>query len=192
MKAPPHQRNGRNGRNGTPPAPPLKPVPAVVPADPPERPNQGSDGRFQPGNRAGAGNPVHRAIAARRKALLDAVTAEEVAAIGRKLTEQALAGDVAAAKVLLTFVIGRPPEAVNPDAVDLDELRLLMAAPLRLELVAAGMAAVPPDVALEFLRRVLAAVNVAAVTAAREPEDLEQLADLMAAKHKARAKGGAK
>jgi hypothetical protein len=183
------ERNGKAHRNGVPTAP------SGVNGDAPPVGNadQGADGRFVPGNRAGSGNPFHRAVAARRKALLDAVSPEDVAQVGRQLLAQALAGDVAASKVLLTFVVGRPPEAVNPDAVDLDELRLLMASPLRLELVAAGLAVVPAQVALEFARRVLSAVDAAAITAAaKERDGLEQLADLMGAMHRARAKGGAK
>jgi hypothetical protein len=47
-----------------------------------------------------------------RIALLDAATPEKVQAVGDKLVELALAGDVGAAKVWLDHVVGRPPQSV--------------------------------------------------------------------------------
>jgi hypothetical protein len=101
---------------------------APTPAEPPSN-GRGADGRFTPGNKAAAGNPFHRAVAARRKALLEAIGPEDVAAVARKLRDMALAGDVPAAKVLLSYVVGRPAEAVDPDRVDVDEVNLLMESP---------------------------------------------------------------
>jgi hypothetical protein len=111
--------NGTNGQAGA----VLSPSTAVATVGPATA-NQGANGRFLPGNRAAAGNPFHRAVAARRKALLDAVTDEDIAAVARKLRDLALAGDVAAAKVLLVYVVGKPTAADDPDRLDLDELRL--------------------------------------------------------------------
>jgi hypothetical protein len=68
-------------------------------------------------------------VGERRKALLGAVTPEDVAAVARKLVELSLAGDVAAAKVLLSYVIGRPTPAVDVDRLDLSELAILKASP---------------------------------------------------------------
>ena len=104
---------------------------ARVPPGPQPLPN-GSNGAA-PNGRTEAGRfaSVIRAVPATpspersppgRKALLDAVTAEDIAAVARKLRDQALDGDVAAAKVLLTYVIGRPAEAVDPDRLDSEEL----------------------------------------------------------------------
>jgi hypothetical protein len=148
------ERNGKAHPNGT----PAGTVPTGIDgngATPPPCPDQGADGRFLPGNKAAAGNSFHRAVAARRKALLDAVSPEEVAAVGRKLTEQALAGDVPSAKVLLSYVVGKPAESPNPDRVDLDELRLLLAAPMKLELLAMALEGTTADVALDFIRKLM-------------------------------------
>jgi hypothetical protein len=38
--------------------------------------------------------------------------------------QKAKEGDVAAAKLVLAYAIGKPTEAVNPDTVDLEEWRL--------------------------------------------------------------------
>ncbi len=62
-------------------------------------------------------------------ALLDGLTPERMQALGAKLYDLALAGDLAAAKLLLTYAIGKPPDAVDADRLDLDEWRILDAVP---------------------------------------------------------------
>jgi hypothetical protein len=88
-------------------------------------------GRWAKGNRGGPGNPFARDVAARRKALLEAVTPEDVKRVARKLLARATTDpvDVAAAKVLLAYVVGPPLPAVDPDRLDLNELALLLASP---------------------------------------------------------------
>ncbi|MFO0969896.1 MAG: hypothetical protein U0793_30445 [Gemmataceae bacterium] len=50
--------------------------------------------------------------------MLDAVTEDDIVAIGRKLVQLALEGNVAAARVLFTYVL---PKGVEPDRLDMDE-----------------------------------------------------------------------
>ena len=103
------------------------PRPAAAPAPPPVAPPEGRDsgGRFTKGNKGGPGNPFGRKVAALRTALLSAVSEEEMLRLGEKLLRQALAGDTVAAKILLAYTLGRPTRGVEPDRVDLDELRLV-------------------------------------------------------------------
>jgi hypothetical protein len=105
-------------------APPLEPS-ATAPSAPPLAPaaegRDSSSGRFAAGNRYGKGNPHARKMAALREAFLSAATEERMRELGEKLFAAALAGDWQAAKLLLPFVIGRPAEAANPDALDMDE-----------------------------------------------------------------------
>ena len=56
-----------------------------------------------------------------RKALLNHVTVEDIKAIAEKLVLLAKHGDVAAAKLLLTYTIGKPQPAVQPDNLDVEE-----------------------------------------------------------------------
>ena len=70
-------------------------------------------GRFAPGNPGGPGNPYARRVAALRAALLDAVSEEDLRALARSLVEKARGGDVAAAKLLLSYAVGRPPSEVD-------------------------------------------------------------------------------
>jgi hypothetical protein len=82
------------------------------------------NGRFAPGNAGGPGNPFARRVATLRSALLEAITPEDVTEIVRKLVEMAKAGDIAAAREVLTRVIGKPADAVDPDRLDVGEIVL--------------------------------------------------------------------
>jgi hypothetical protein len=91
------------------------------------------DGTFAKGNRIGRGNPVNRRMAELRRALVDATDPARVKAVGAKLAELAEAGDVAAARTWLDYVIGRPIQALElsgPDGEplggDLDTLRTVI------------------------------------------------------------------
>jgi hypothetical protein len=78
-------------------------------------------GRFAKGNPGGPGNPFARRVAALRSALLDSISAEDLAAIVRALIAKAQAGDVAAAKLIFAYVLGKPAQAVDPDRLDSEE-----------------------------------------------------------------------
>jgi hypothetical protein len=138
-------RNGRHLNDHTATA-----APAVTPP----QGEHGPDGRWQPGNRAGCCNPFHRQTAERRRALLAAVTDQDVADVARQLLRQALAGDTAASKVLLTFVIGKSAAAADPDGVDGDEVRRRLQQPLDVELILHSVNGVSISEALKFLRGV--------------------------------------
>jgi hypothetical protein len=96
---------------------------------------QDARGRFTKGNKGGPGNPFNRRVARLRTLLLEIVTEEDLRGVLRKLVERAREGDVASARLLLTYLIGRPVDAVDPDRVDLDEWRLLQECPGVSELV---------------------------------------------------------
>ena len=104
--------NGVNNRvAGLPPAPSEaevdgkapKPAPAPKPAD-----GRTDGGRFGPGNKYGKGNPFSRKLGAMRSAFLNAVTEADVAAVARSLLTKTLAGDVEAARLFLSYAVGKP------------------------------------------------------------------------------------
>ena len=79
------------------------------------------DGRFARNNPGGPGNP-HARHCARMLALLRAsISDDEMVAIIRALVTQARAGDVSAAKLLMSYNLGKPAPAPNPDEIDRDE-----------------------------------------------------------------------
>src|SRR5436305_4159627 len=97
--------------------PPATNPPAPTPAD-----GREPNGRFARGNPGGTGNPFARQVAALRQALLDAVSPEDLAAIAQALAEKAKRGDVAAAKVLLGYLVGKPTPPPDPDRLDMEEV----------------------------------------------------------------------
>jgi hypothetical protein len=93
-------------------------------------------GRFQPHNQGGPGNPFGRHVARNRRLILTALSDEEVLAVVRKLHEQALAGNVAASKLLLQYVAGKPADAADPDRVHHEEWKLRQEQPTVEDMVA--------------------------------------------------------
>ena len=80
-----------------------------------------ANGRFAIGNDGGPGNPFARQTAALHSAFLQRATPEDMKAIADKLIEQAKAGNVVAAKLVLQYTIGKPAPAVQPDNLDAEE-----------------------------------------------------------------------
>jgi hypothetical protein len=80
---------------------------------------QGRDalGRFLQGNLFGKGNPFARHNAALRKAFCDEATPEDLQQIARTLLNAAKGGDWVAAQVALKWLLGRPPDPIDPYAL---------------------------------------------------------------------------
>jgi len=134
--------NGHPVANGKPAKGPPSPD-HVPPAPAPAPAGRDPGGRFQLGCRPGPGNPFAKRVAGLRKALLDSVTEADVARLGRELMAQAVGGDVAAAKVLLSYVVGKPTAPVDPDRVELEAWKLLLSWPTVAEVLAATWAVRP-------------------------------------------------
>jgi hypothetical protein len=63
-------------------------------------------------------------MAAYRKAMALAVTLDDMRIMAEALRDKAKQGDVAAAKLLLAYLLGKPPSAPDPDRLDIEEFRL--------------------------------------------------------------------
>lgn len=77
--------------------------------------NRDGQGRFIKGNKAGRGRPIGSRVDSLRRALLEAVSADDIIEIIRALIVRARGGDVGAAKMVLSYVLG------NPTAFDIIE-----------------------------------------------------------------------
>jgi hypothetical protein len=82
------------------------------------------NGRFAKGNPGGPGNPYARRVAKLRHILLHVVREEDIQALMKKLLELATNGDVAAARLVLHYTLGKPPDGVHPDRVDIEDWHL--------------------------------------------------------------------
>jgi hypothetical protein len=111
--------------DGNPSADP-RPQPETPPPPSPGAPAASSNGRdgqgrFAKGNGGGPGNPFARQTAALRKALVEAVTPEDITAIAHVLMLKAKQGDLGACKLLFSYVIGKPQDPVDPDTLNRHE-----------------------------------------------------------------------
>jgi hypothetical protein len=119
-------------------------------------------GRFAKGNTGGPGNPFARQMARLRRAFCKMVTEEDIQAVARQLLEQAKAGDVAAARLALSYTIGKPAEAVNPDTLDLDEWEIFRRSPVALDDLRGIVEGIPVDVVGPLVRTVKPYLNAGA------------------------------
>lgn len=69
-------------------------------------------GRFAPGCKGGPGGAGGR-VSKIRRAMLDAVDGKVLVAMVEKLVAKARAGNVEAARLVLLYTVGRPPELTN-------------------------------------------------------------------------------
>lgn len=144
--------------NGSPPGP--DPAPPQFPTreevlrkfDPA---NSGRDahGRFAPGNAGGPGNPYARQVAALRKEVAQFLAEGRLRPLAERLYELSMGGDVRAAKLLLSYGLGRPAAAVEPDDLEAHELGVFRRATAR-EGDALSVEAVPAGAFNEFAARV--------------------------------------
>jgi len=75
-------------------------------------------GRFVAGNPGGPGNPFGRQVARLRAGLLASVTEQDIQEVITALLVQAKKGNVAAARLLLAYTVGKPTESVTADSAD--------------------------------------------------------------------------
>ncbi|MBT4524785.1 MAG: hypothetical protein HOC21_07685 [Phycisphaerae bacterium] len=83
-----------------------------------------TNGQFTHGNKYGKGNPYARHVARLRTLLIEAVGDDGLADIVQGMVTAAKGGDVAAAKLLLSYLLGKPVESVEPDYVEIHEREL--------------------------------------------------------------------
>jgi hypothetical protein len=120
-----------------------------------ERAARDGRGRFRAGNPGGPGNPFARQTAALRKALVNAVTEEDMQQIAQALLEKARQGDTGACRLLLSYTVGKPAAAVEPDRLDQDELALTASNHVALKELERVADLIPVDVVLRLVRVVL-------------------------------------
>jgi hypothetical protein len=115
------------------------------------KPQRDGKGRFVRNNDGGPGNPFGRRIAELRRVLLRSATEENVERLANMLMEKAFAGDLAAAKLLLLYWIGKPKEAAEPDRVDVEEWELAQQSVVAADVAQATFASMPITIGLAAL-----------------------------------------
>jgi hypothetical protein len=113
------------------------------------------DGKFAAGNSGGPGNPHARHCARMLALFRNCISDEEMVAIIRKLSEKAAAGDTSAAKLILSYKIGKPSEAPNPDQIDQDEWDHYQKDAINLNQVQLVLSSLPTNVGNGIVRSAL-------------------------------------
>jgi hypothetical protein len=109
-------------------------------------------GRFAKGNLGGPGNPHARRVAQFRRALWNAVTDDDIEAIVRRQIEKAKEGDSTAAKLVLSYTVGKPVPTVDADTLDLQEWEILKKTPVPMEEFEQPLTGMPKDLACDVNR----------------------------------------
>ena len=113
----------------------------------PSIPERDGKGRFTAGNKGGPGNPFGRRLASMRQAILRAVSEEDVKQVMKKLVQLATEGDVAAAKLVLQYAVGKPQAVLEPDLVDVDEWHVNQELSIPMDTFNAAAAGLPAPLA---------------------------------------------
>jgi len=121
----------------------------------PDANGRDQNGRFAKGNPGGPGNPFARRTAALRQAFSDALTQEGLNILAQRLLLQAQNGDVAAAKLVLAYAIGKPVDPVDPDTLDHQEFQLFKQLPTPPQDVHRILNTLPAGLACELIRILL-------------------------------------
>jgi hypothetical protein len=113
-------------------AAPAAETPTAQPGDGAAQPSgagagRDTKGKFVAGNCGGPGNPFARKCAELRSAMMEAVTPQDMKDIIYAIVFKARCGDLAAAKILLPYVLGKAAPAVNPDTIDIEEFQQIYA-----------------------------------------------------------------
>jgi len=149
----PNKHNGKNRRPVDPATPTSSNGPTSGTNGARDEPDpRDPRGRFAKGHPGGPGNPFARQVAQLRRALIAAVTDDDIKAVAQKLIEQARTGDVPSARLLFAYAVGKPSETVNPDRLDFDEWQIYRQTPVDVQPVATLGDCMTVDVACDFLR----------------------------------------
>jgi len=110
-------------------------------------------GRFAAGNKGGPGNPYNRRVAQLKIWLAEVVDEAGIKAMGKKLMEMAIAGEIAAARVLFQYVM---PKHVEPDRMNLQEWGLFKEGADMFAEMPALLTRPGPELPLEMVRTTMA------------------------------------
>ncbi|MBY0524008.1 MAG: hypothetical protein K2R98_11450 [Gemmataceae bacterium] len=122
-------------------------------------PGRDARGRFTRGNPGGTGNPFARQVAALRSALVRSVNEQDISDIAASLLRAAKDGNVAAAKLLLAYSIGKPAETPDPDRLDVDEWNLVKATSVPGRQMTTAVQRVPVQLASDFVVAALPGIH---------------------------------
>jgi hypothetical protein len=143
-----------------------------TPPDPATNSQRDANGRFAPGNEGGPGNPFARHVAKLRAALVNSVTEADMQQIADDLRIQAKLGNVEALKLLFQYVLGKPPQPVNPDTLDIEEWKqVFQPIPQIMKEMPEAMMSLPVEVASRMVQATQPAMQTAVAGVLALPQE---------------------
>lgn len=119
------------------------------------------NGTFAPGNNFGPGNPHARHCARMLTLFRRCVTEQDMVAIIRAMVDNAARGDTSAAKIVFSYVMGKPDTAPNPDQIDRDEWEHYQKDTINLQEMQRVLGSLPAKVGNNIARTALPIMNEA-------------------------------
>src|SRR4051794_24333002 len=113
------------------------------PLDSAPQSDRAAGGRFALGNKGGPGNPFNRRVAHLKRIFLEAVSDDDMRAVAHDIILKARNGDLAAAKLMLQYSLGKPATAVEPDRVEIDEHELRLESSIPITALEPGLGELP-------------------------------------------------
>lgn len=95
-----------------------------------------------------------------RTVISEAITDADLEELARALLRQALAGETAAASLLLSYLCGKPTSAPNPDRLDAEELQAILDGPTQVDVLRAFMRLADITQAIDLLGKILDTQNL--------------------------------
>ena len=173
--------HGANPQPTTPcdenPQPTLTEEQAAADNTPPN--DRDAGGKFTKGNAGGPGNPHARACAKMLEIFRNSFSEDEMLQIFRMLYVKAVSGDIGAAKIILSYKIGKPLPAPHPDSIDRDEWDHYQSDAIREQEMKHVMTSLPTQAGNDIVR-----VSLPIMTASRMNDFASQLVDSLPTKKK--------
>jgi hypothetical protein len=109
-------------------------------------------GRFPKGNAGGPGNPHARHCANMLTLFRSCIDPERLEALIKVLYDKAYAGDLGAIKLIISYSIGKPPHAPQPDGIEHDEWKRFQEAAVRQQAVTELLSTLPNTLVNDIVR----------------------------------------
>ncbi|CAN5307126.1 hypothetical protein BH10PLA2_BH10PLA2_17070 [soil metagenome] len=111
-----------------------------------------ASGHFPKGNAGGPGNPHARHCANMLTLFRSCIDAQRLEALIKVLYDKAYAGDLGAIKLIVSYSIGKPTHAPQPDGIEHDEWKRFQQTAVRQQAVTDLLSTLPSNVVNDIVR----------------------------------------
>ncbi|CAN5217750.1 hypothetical protein BH10PLA2_BH10PLA2_20340 [soil metagenome] len=117
-------------------------------------------GRFPKGNAGGPGNPHARHCANMLTLFRSCIDAQRLEALIKVLYDKAYAGDLGAIKLIVSYSIGKPTHAPQPDGIEHDEWKRFQESAVRQQAITELLSTLPSNLVNDIVRTTWPAASI--------------------------------